>query len=73
MLKLNGVVKSTWQYSNQRLNPYSSSIHGDYMDDYKEIKNELLKEFKILEVDRSDEDESVEVQESGNDCIVLTD
>ena len=44
------------------------------MDDSKEIKDELLKEFKNLEVDSSDdEDVSEEVQESGTDCIVLTD
>ena len=49
-------------------------IHDDYMDDSKEIKDELLKEFKNLEVDSSDdEDVSEEVQESGNYCIVLTD
>ena len=40
------------------------------MDDSKEIKNELLKEFKILEVDSSNEDVFEEVQESGNDCMV---
>ena len=49
-------------------------IHDDYMDDSKEIKDELLKEFKNLEVDSiDDEDVSEEVQESGNYCIALTD
>ena len=74
MLKLNGIAKRTWQYSNQKIESLKYPIHDDYIDDSKEIKDELLKEFKNLEVDSSDdEDVSEEVQESGNYCIVLTD
>lgn len=48
-------------------------IHDDYMDDSKEIKDELLKEFKNLDVNSSDEEDVFEeAQENGNDCIVLT-
>ena len=55
---------------NIQIKDWIRTVSDDYMDDYKEIKDKLLKEFKILEVDSGDEDVSEEVQERGNDCIV---
>ena len=47
------------------------TIHDNYMDNSKEIKDDLLKEFKNLDINSSDaEDGSEEVLESRNDSII---